>query len=269
MKNILLILFTTASLLTAEAQTPKSREHYLNEVKYYSEKIKQEPLNISNYYLRATFYHVLTNFQASTADFKKVLEIYMRNPTKKYEKVATDACYFLADDYYFRNSDRTSAQSYINWGLSITPGDKRFEVLQTGIMGSYPEKAEEAGKKFESLIAKYPNDDKLALYYAKFLERKDLKKSMQYYQKVVSLSPNNIHALFALGSFYVNEASGIYKTTGDARKCMDLSKKAIAYFEKVHLLNPDDKEIIEILIQSYGNLNMDDERKKMEKKLER
>jgi tetratricopeptide (TPR) repeat protein len=92
-----------------------------------------------------------------------------------------------------------------------------------------------------------------------------LKKAIQYYQKVITLNPDNIHALFALGSYYTNEASGSYRSTGDARKCMELSQRAIGYFEKVHQLNPDDQEIIEILIQGYGNLNMDAERKKMER----
>lgn len=269
MKKAVLVLVAAGSIFAAEAQSPKSREHYLNEVKYLTEKIQREPQDITHYYLRATFYHILTNFSASNRDFNKVLEIYSANPSKKYARVAADACYFLADDYYFRNSDRASAQTYVNRGLSIAPADKRFEILQTGIMGSYPEKEAQAAKKFESLIAKYPDDIQLILYYAKFLERRDLKKSTQYYEKAASLNPYNIDALFALGSYYTNEASRIYQSNGDAGKVLDYTKKGTSYFERVHQLNPDDKEIVEILIQCYTNLNRDADRMKMERKLMR
>jgi len=229
MKRPVLVLVVAVSFLAAGAQTPKSREHYLNEVNYFTEKIEKEPRDITNYYLRATFYHILTNFSSSNHDFKKVLEIYSANPSKKYAKVATDACYFLADDYYFRNADRTSARTYVDKGLSISPGDKRFEVLQTGILGSYPEKAAEAGKKFESLIYKYPDDIQLILYYAKFLERTDSKKSIQHYEKAVAINPYNVDALFALGSYYTNEASRIYKSDGDAGKVLDYTQKGVSY----------------------------------------
>lgn len=254
------------SAVVAHAQTAKTREHYANEVKAYSQKIAQHPEDITNYFARATFYHILCNFSEARADFKKVIELYPSN-VKKYAQVATDACYYLADDYYFRNADRASAQQYIDKGLSILPGDKRFEVLQTGILGTYPEKAAEAAKKFEALLAKYPDDEKIALYYAKFLERKDAKKSIQLYEKVIAIHPGNIHALFALGAYYTNEASRIYKENGDAGKVLEYTTKSVSYFERVHELNPADKEIIEILIQSYTNLSRTADVKKMEQKL--
>lgn len=269
MLKIGILLFSSFTFLfSVTAQSVKSREHYARELQVYSEKIKQEPGNITNYYARATFYHILCNFSEARTDFKKVIELYPSN-TKKYAKVATDACYFLADDYYFRNSDRKNAQTYIDKGLSITPGDKRFEVLQTGIIGSYPERAAEAEKKFASLLAKYPNDEKIILYYAKFIERNDLEKSVHLYEQVVTLNPDNIHALFALGAYYTNEASRIYKENGDAGKVLEYTTKSVSYFERVHQLNPTDKEIIEILIQSYGNLNRPADVKKMEQKLGR
>ncbi|HXH17820.1 MAG TPA: hypothetical protein VNJ07_01965 [Chitinophagales bacterium] len=266
MKTVL-FLIAAGIVLTAEAQSPKSREHYHGEIKYYTEKIQEEPDNAAHYYARGIFHHILTNFSASNNDFKKVIELYERNPQKKYARVATDACYFLADDYYFRRADRVNAQAYIDEGLKISPGDKRFEVLQTGIIGSYPEKAEEARKKFESLIAKYPGDEKLLLYYARFLERTDPKKSAALNEKVIAINPNNIDALFALGSYYANEATRIYKANGDAGKVFDYMKKSVSYFETIHKLNPDDKEIIEILIQCYNHLNLPSEKKKMEKAL--
>jgi len=261
------IVIAALSFLAANSQSPKSREHYLSEVSYFTLKIAEEPDNISNYYLRATFNHILTNFSNSTQDFKKVLELYYRNPSRKYAQVATDACYFLADDYYFRKADRLAAQAYIEHGLKISPGDKRFEVLQTGILGTYPEKAAEAARKFEVLISKYPDDQKIALYYAKFLEGKEPNKAIGFYERVISINPYNIDALFALGTYYTNEASRIFKENGDPRKVLDYTQKGTAYFERVHQLNPDDKEIVEILIQCYGNLNRDFDVKKMERKL--
>ncbi len=266
MRRTGIFLALALSFLTASAQSAKSREHYSNEVTVYTKKIALTPGDITNYYARANFYQILCAFSSARSDFKKVLELYPAN-TKKYAKVATDACYFLADDYYFRNSDRASAQYYIDKGLSITPGDKRFEVLQTGILGTYPEKEAEAEKMFESLLAKYPDDEKIVLYYAKFLERKDIKKSMQLYEKVVLINSDNIDALFSLGAYYTNEASRIYKSNGDTGKVLDYTKKSVGYFESVHALNPADKEIMEILIQSYSNLSRTAEMKKMEQKL--
>ncbi|MDZ4846720.1 MAG: hypothetical protein SH857_14355 [Chitinophagales bacterium] len=266
MRRTGLFLVIALCFLKAGAQSAKSREHYANEVKVYTQKIAQNPGDIANYFARANFYQILCAFSSARSDFKKVVELYPANP-KKYAKVTTDACYFLADDYFFRNADRVNAQHFLDKGLAITPGDKRFEVLQTGILGSYPEKEAEAEKKFELLLAKYPNDEKIAVYYAKFLERKDIKKSMELYEKVVLINSDNIDALFALGAYYTNEASRIYKANGDAGKVLDYTNKSAGYFESVHALNPDDKEIIEILIQLYGNLNRTADMKKIEQKL--
>ena len=267
MKRAAILLAGTLYLSVAGAQTAKSREHYADEVVFYSAKIKEEPGSITSYFARASFYQILSNFAGARSDYKKVIELYPVNQ-KKYAAIATDACYFLADDFYFRNSDRVNAQTYVDKGLSISPDDKRFEVLQTGIWGTYPEKAAEVQKKFESLYAKHPDDEKIALYYAKFLEKRDQKKSVQLYEKAATINPDNMDALFALGAYYTNEASRIYRESGDAKTALGFTEKGIAYFEKVHALNPDDKDIMEILIQSYRNVNRNADAERMEQKLQ-
>lgn len=261
------LLFIAAIMyFTVGAQTQHSREHYTAEVAYYTKKLAEEPNNITYYYARASFNQIICVFQGARNDYKKVLELYTENP-KKYARVATDACYFLADDYYFRNSDRANAQVYIAKGLEISPDDKRFEVLKTGILGTYPEKEAEAEKEFGALIKKYPKDEKIALYYAKFLEHKDIERSIELYEKVVSLNAFNFDALFALGAYYTNEASRIYKENGDAGKVLTYTNKSLSYFERLYQLNPDDKEIIQILMQLYGNLERPEDVQRMEEKL--
>src|SRR5687768_16390717 len=107
MRKAGLLFIIAISLLTANAQSARSRDHYVTEVDFYTKKLAQEPNNITHYYARASFNQIICVFQAARQDYQKVLELYTENP-KKSAQIATDACYFLADDYYFRNSDRTN-----------------------------------------------------------------------------------------------------------------------------------------------------------------
>ena len=178
-----------------------------------------------------------------------------------------DACYYLADYYFFRNADRDKAGIYVKLGLSITPGDKRFEVLEISILGTYPEKTNEVNRQFEKLLSKNPNDEKIMLHYAKFLEKHNEEKSIQLYEKAVRLYPDNKDVLFALGSYFTNQSSRIFNEGGDLGTVVKFMNKAVTYFEMLHKMNRNDREIIEILIQLYGNLNMEKEKNAMKVKL--
>lgn len=253
--------------MTVIAQDSPRRDYYNKEITYFNKKIKEAPNDIKLIHARATTYDDLNLFELSNKDFRTVIELYFSDPSREYLKEATDACYYLADDYFFRKSDRIKAQVFVDHGQAISPKDKRFEVLQLGILGSYPEKREIVKKQFEELLLKHPDDEKLTLYYAKFLEKEDIPRSTNLYERAVEINPRNVDALFALGSYYSNEASQIYKSNGDPGKVLQYMEKGVAYFESVHKLTPHDKEIVEILVEFYGYLRRYDDAERMEKQL--
>ncbi len=266
MKITIIALSLMSVCILTNAQNENQNE-YVNQIKHYSQMIDKDPGDLANYYGRAMAYDALNNFFLSNLDFKTVTELYFNHPSKKFIKEATDACYALADDYYFRNSDRIGARKYVDQGLSISPNDIRFEVLEIALLGSMPDKIAEADRKFNQMIAKYPNDARLLAYYGKFLEGRDAKKAITFYEKSISIDPNDFDVLFALGSYYTNEASRLVKSSGDPGKVLDNMMKALAYFESAHKLNPYDKEIIEILVDYYGRFSRPEDANKMRQKL--
>lgn len=267
MKLMYILILVAFSIGLTNAQKKNYKASQQVELDFLTKKIQKDPENIYWYSARANVHDNLNNFSASNDDYTKVLAMYVQNPVNKFAKIAADACYFLADDYFFRSSNKIAASKFLEMGMDITPNDKRFEIIQVGIMGTYPDKYNEAQIKFEKLIEKYPNDEMLFLYYGKFLERIDPVKSANYYQDAIKLNPENTDALFALGAYHTNEASHIYTTTGDVKKALAHAESGIRYLEKVHELIPQDTEIIEMLIQSYENINRDEDVKRMEQKL--
>ena len=265
--KLLVISIVIAIGLAAEAQQSQYQANQKAELDYLTSRIEEEPDNIYWYSARANIYDNRNDFTASNEDYKKALALYIENPLSEHVKIAANACYFLADDYYFRNSNKIAASKFLEIGMDIAPKDKRFEVIQVGIMGTYPDKKEEVQRKFEEMILKYPNDEKLYQYYGKFLERVDAAKSAIYYQNAATINPNNTDALFALGAYHINEAGRVYNTSGNALKALEHTERGISFLERVHELIPHNTEIIEMLIQSYENINRTDDVARMEQKL--
>jgi tetratricopeptide (TPR) repeat protein len=228
-------------------------------------RIAKDAGNPSLYFQRADIYDELNDFTKANNDYKKVLELYQNKPDAKYIGEYTKSCYRLADDYFFRNSLKDEAMKYVEDGLKASPNFKDLEILEAVILGADDSKADLAGKKYEIVAKKYPDDNRLNMYYAKFLEKSRPLEAAMYYEKVVAADPSNKKALLSLGTIYNNEANRLASGTAsdNTKEVYDNAKKASTYFEKLHEINPDDKEITNILVQIYNELNEQEKAKKL------
>jgi tetratricopeptide (TPR) repeat protein len=90
------------------------------------------------------------------------------------------------------------------------------------------------------------------------------------YKKTVELDPKFTDAYFNLGSLYYNKGVDLLKKAmnkDEKNKADDFYRKALAMYEEVHKLTPENQETIQILSNLYGYLGMPDKQKAMQEKL--
>lgn len=90
------------------------------------------------------------------------------------------------------------------------------------------------------------------------------------YKKTVELDPQFTDAYFNLGSLYYNKGVDLLKKAmnkEDKSKADEFYKKALAMYEEVYRLTPDNTETIQLLSNLYGYLGMPDKQKAMQEKL--
>ena len=237
-----------------------SKEHYNLKLDEININISKDVGNLSLYYARADIYDVLDDFQNATVDYLRVVDLYQKKPDTRYIGEYTKSCYLLADDYFFRSSNKEKAMKYVVNGLEVAGDFKDLEVLEAILLGVDPAKQDLANNKYEMLSKKYPEDVRLNMYHAKFLEKTSPLESAVLYEKVLAADPLNKEALLSLGTIYNNEASKLSELViSDPTKIFELAQKAALYFEKLHKQDPTDKELTNVLVRLYVEL---DEREK-------
>jgi len=267
MKGIALFI-ALLSILNVHAQDESKHALYKQEVATLTKEISNDPGNLSLYNKRGIAYHNSNDIASANRDYAKVIELYNSKRDIKYKDEVVSAYYKLADDYFYRRSSLSKALEFIKRGLKVSPGNKKLEILEAVILGSYLEKGDLAKTKFEKAIGKYPNDEKLNLQYAKFLEKEDMAVAITYYEKAFAINPSNADVLFTLGAYYINEASQMYTSADlDLSKVYESTRKGVDYLEKLLQLHPADKEVMEILVEYYTYLGRDDDANEMERKL--
>ncbi|GIV35486.1 MAG: hypothetical protein KatS3mg031_3021 [Chitinophagales bacterium] len=253
MKTLTLILSGIVLSLILIAQTSAEQE-----LAHVNAQLSKSPNDIKLLYQRADLYDQQNDFDRANNDYKKIIELYNKKRGRETIGEFTKSCYRLADDYFFRQSDKEQALKYIQEGLKGAPGLKDLEILQAVVIGSDAARQQEADALFLSLTEKYPNDARLLRYYARFLKDKDPLRAAQYYEKTVSLNPQDIESLLMLGTIYNNEASRLSapgsREDKDSGSPAVYMKKSIRYFEQAQRLIPDDPEVKNILKVMYTEL---------------
>ena len=229
-----------------------------------SNRLAHDPLNLSLYYARAEAYGMMNDFQNANSDYRKVAEIYRTHPEQKYLGEYVKSCYRLADDYFFRSSNREQALKYLTKGLQATRDFKDLEILEAVLLGLDEATRDLAFEKYKSLLEKYRDDVRLGTYYALFLENVNPLEAALQFEKVLLADPFNRKALLSVGTIYNNEAhrlsSGVVNDPGIV---YDLAAKASFYFEKLYKLNPDDKEVANMLLRLYDEMGEREKAKKL------
>jgi len=233
-----------------------ANDYYSKKLNELNKSIARENDNPALYYARADIYDELNDFQNANRDYIRVIELYQKHPDSKYAGEYAKSCYRLADDYFFRSSNREKALKYVRKGLEISSDFKDLEILEAVLMGLDSNMHDAAASKYKTLHEKYPDDIRLSMYYAKFLQASAPLSAAALYERVIATDPANKEALLSLGIIYNNEATRLSEgTVSDPAVVWDYAKKAIVRFEKLHKLNPSDKELANVLHHLYTELN--------------
>ncbi|MEM7657440.1 MAG: hypothetical protein AAF399_15005 [Bacteroidota bacterium] len=154
-------------------------------------------------------------------------------------------------------------------GLTITDAEdiKRQEL---NIYQQNPQLLDRAKTKFESAIAASPDDVQIKLAYASMLERNEqADDAYELYKEVYETDPTQIGGIYGVGAYYINKAAAISDAKmaindDDEIEAMDkeiigLLEKAYPYMQKLHELQPTQREWLSQLINIAPILGKDDE----------
>lgn len=253
MKSPLVALLLLASFIASGQEL--SKEAKQDKITHLTTKIAQQPSDLSLYYARADVFDALDKFSQSNQDYLKVVELYRKNPDQKYLGEYVKSCYRLADEYFFRQADKQKAMKYVAEGLTASPDFKDLQVLDAILSGLNAPKTELAREKYQTVAQKYPDDIRLNLYYGKFLQPTHPLEAAVRYEKVLSADPLNREAVLAAGTIYNNEATLLSGQGREPDKVFEYAKKASVYFERLYKMNPENKEVVNILVRLYEELD--------------
>lgn len=243
-----------------------SKEHYTRQLDELNISISKDAGNLSLYYSRADVYDVLNDFEHANSDYRQVVDLYQRKSDSKYKGEYAKSCYRLADDYFFRSSNREKALKYVTKGLDVAPDFKDLEILEAILLGLDPAKSDVVREKYSALSAKYPDDIRLTMYYAKFLVKSAPIESAALYEKAIAADPLNQEALLSAATIYNNEATRLSEAViSDPTLVFVNAKKAVFYFEKLYKQNPSDKELTNVLFRLYDELDEQDKAAELRK----
>jgi len=198
------------------------------------------PKNINNWFVRASVYQNFIGLVPGTADWsiKSYDEAIKLDPNNPYYPTQEGIVYLtevstLTQDQQSQKPDLlTKAGTQFGKAIQLKP-DYAPAIYQMAMMLQMQGKTDEAIKKLVETKQYAPSDIGLAfqlglLYY----QTKDYKNAQGEFERAVGISPNYSNALYFLGLTYFNEGQ---------------NDKAITEISKVVQLNPDNKDVKNVL----------------------
>ncbi|GIV35851.1 MAG: hypothetical protein KatS3mg032_0230 [Cyclobacteriaceae bacterium] len=244
------------------------------------------------------------DYNAAVKDFEKVQQLKPDDTTSFfYAGIAanTDEKYDQARSFmenYLKNGGKMVEAYYIiiNSYAVANQKDKAIEVCRQA-RSKYPKNTElpkleiqyllelnrldEAKAGLEEAVKTEPNNYLLHYFLAyTYFQSKDYEAAKASVRKALELDPKAFDAQLLLAKCYFVEADKIKKemamlgvSAADKKKRLELDavyveklKTALPYWEKAEQLNPSDVEVLDALYLMYGDLGMDAQLKRIEKR---
>ncbi len=151
------------------------------------------------------------------------------------------------------------------------PTDENIRRTELNLYLQNPDLQERAIEQFRQEVQKNPRNEEHLLIYAQLLERNYPDSAAAYYEKVLSINPNNVNANYNLGAYYVNQAAEISQRYNEEKdeatqkrlyaQMQDKFRQALPYLERAHEALPTDLALLQSLIQVTTYLGMEDKAK--------
>ena len=158
------------------------------------------------------------------------------------------------------------------------PKNPDFPKVEIGLLIDL-KRIDEAKSGLEQAISKEPNNKILHFYlgYAN-ASLNNVAEAKKNYEDALKLDPQYFEAQFYLAKLMTQEAANIKKemanlgiSAADKKKKLELDKvlveklkMALPYWEKAEKMKPDDQEVLDTLSSIYGDLDMQDQIKRVE-----
>ena len=151
----------------------------------------------------------------------------------------------------------------------LAEAEQRLALLRVDVLLRMPGDPR-ARPALEAAIRENPDAPMLKLALATLLERspdpEQARRAHQLYQDVLKREPDSIPALYGMAAFYVNEAVALRQAANELLDLAEVGRmeaeaevthlKAKSYLERIHALDPSDREAI-VQLRSIAFLEND------------
>lgn len=228
-----------------------------------NQKIQKGESSSKLYLERGKIYDKQDNFEKSNADFKQVIKNYESGNDKDAES-ALQAYYHLADDHMYRNSDASNALKYVVKGLDIDPDNKALLLIKAEALYRIGQN-EKSFAIYESLLNDFPKDLDVLTEYALKLEKRDVHKAKDLYEKVLTVDVSNKRALYFLGMYFTRLSNGMNQEGKHPKEVRPVMEKGVNYLAEYYKQSPEDEAAKESLIEFYEYLGEDEKAAELKK----
>jgi tetratricopeptide (TPR) repeat protein len=246
-------------------------EDYEKALTSFERSAKINPDDTTAYFYSGFAAQQNENYDKAEENFRKYID--------KGGKSA-DAYSLLINIYNGPKSDKEKALALVREAREKFPNHPDFPKVEIGLLIDL-KRIDEAKAGLEKAIAKEPGNKILHFYlgYANS-QMNNVEAAKKNYEDALKIDPKYFEAQFYLARLMYADALAIKKQMGqlgitaeDKKKRFELDKVlveklkvALPYWEKAEQLNGNDQEVLDALYNIYGDLDMQDQLKRVEKK---
>lgn len=211
------------------------------------------------------------NFDKAIENFEKYIKLGGTSP---------DAYKLLGNIYSGPKSNKEKALEVMREAKAKFPNDSDFPKVEIGLLIDM-KRIDEAKTGLESALQKEP-DNKILHFYLGYTNASlnNAAEAKKNYERALQLDPNYFEAALFLAKLMYTDAGSIKKemsnlgiTAADKKKRLELDgqlvgklKEALPYWERAEKINPSDQDVLDALYSIYGDLDMQDQLKRIEKR---
>ena len=225
-----------------------------------------------------------SQFDKGKQYFDKLVSLNL--PALKARESGSPLAYIYYTELLLAQKDTFSAKGVALKGLEVYPENPDIITLAIDLF-SKMKKMNEMADLMEKLVKNNPSPDVKMLFvlgqaYNKIAREYEWKgyqstaeqykiKAIEYFEKVLNQNTDDKNILFNtnynLGVIYYNAGVNAYKNRDTSPEYELLFKKALPYLEKAKNLNPNNKNLLNMLLKSYTMLNETIKAKQIEDEL--
>jgi tetratricopeptide (TPR) repeat protein len=246
-------------------------EDYEAALTSFDRATKINPSDTTAYFYAGFAGQQAENYDKAEENFKKYIE---KGGT------SADAYSLLINMYSGPKNDKEKSLALVREAKKKFPNNADFPKVEIGLLIDL-KRIDEAKAGLEQAIKKEPNNKILHFYlgYAN-AQMNNVDAAKKNYEDALKIDPKYFEAQFYLAKLVYADAIAIKKQMGQLGISADDKKKrfaldkvlveklkvALPYWEKAEQINGNDQEVLDTLYTIYGDLDMQDQVKRIEKK---